>query len=405
MRPRTKDPSLTRIMFIILLLGGIGWGLFRFSQWFNEEYIAGSIEAAAPTTLADAQRRFEEGNTAEARDLLWPVANRLRHDVFTPQALLLLARIDQHTGDTELALNHLKRATYDFPGSAEQPKAAIAYGRLLEEQGNIEEAVAVYEEILRSAPRTLRAPALTGLGRNAEREGSLLAARELYHQAVHEAEWNSESWNEALDALGRTNVELIFSPEPTPESKTYIAQKGDTLTRIGMRLNTTQGLLLRANSITRPETLRVSQQLKYTPKDFRIVIERGALRLFLLDKNGLFKRYSAGLGMKGHETTLGHYKIGSKQKDPTWFRPGMGPVPPGDPRNELGSRWMPMVPAEEDLPTDLGIHGTRKPETVGAYASNGCARLLEEEVQELYDLVVRATPVEVVETFRLEEGQ
>lgn len=84
--------------------------------------------------------------------------------------------------------------------------------------------------------------------------------------------------------------------------------------------------------------------------------------------------------------------------DPTWFKPNAGPIPPGDPRNELGSRWMPLVPEREELPTDLGIHGTIAPETIGEHSSSGCARMHNADVEELYDLVVRSTPVEIVET-------
>ena len=103
--------------------------------------------------------------------------------------------------------------------------------------------------------------------------------------------------------------------------------------------------------------------------------------------------------MPGHETALGKYTIGNKQKDPTWFKPGAGTVTSGDAANELGTRWMPLVPGEPSLPTDLGIHGTIHPETVGEYSSHGCARLTNPEVEELYDLVVRSTPVTIVDKY------
>ena len=98
-----------------------------------------------------------------------------------------------------------------------------------------------------------------------------------------------------------------------------------------------------------------------------------------------------------YETTIGVYGIGNKEKDPVWHKPGFGPIPAGDPGNELGTRWMPMVPVEEGLPTDLGIHGALDPNTVGKYSSHGCARLRMPEVEELYDYIVRSTPVSVVD--------
>src|SRR5690606_13008720 len=149
--------------------------------------------------------------------------------------------------------------------------------------------------------------------------------------------------------------------------------------------------LTRANGITEDSSLQVGQRLKYTPKDFRIVIDRATNRLFVVDSQGIFKMYRVGLGAPGSETTPGSYRIGDKIKDPTWHKPGHGPIPPVDPANELSTRWMQLVPEEEGLPKDLGIHGTLSPESIGLYSSNGCARMLTEEVEELFDVVVRAT--------------
>ncbi len=300
-------------------------------------------------------------------------------------------------GQTEEMLSALKRALTEFPVSPEYPAVATHYAVALENSGRMEEALALYASIRASAPPAYRAGATLGLGRKALRDKNLIEARKLFREAVNEADWDSPAWNDALDALGKVNVRLIFSPEATPESKVYLVEKGDNLTNIGIKLNTTQGLLTRANGITESTQLSIGQSVKYTPKDFRIVVERSACRLFLLDKDGLFKRYFVGLGMPGHETVIGKYTIGNKQKDPTWFKPGGGPVAAGDPMNELGTRWMPLVPSDAGLPTDLGIHGTIAPETIGQYKSHGCPRMLKEDVEELYDLVVRSTPVDIVE--------
>ena len=145
------------------------------------------------------------------------------------------------------------------------------------------------------------------------------AARRLYLQAKEDAEWGSEVWMDAAERIGDMNVTAIFSPAPTPDSKVYRVTSGDTLTTIGMRLNTTQGLLLGANNLASPDRLRLNQNLKYTPKDFEIVIELSTKRLYLLDADGLFNVYSVGLGKPGNDTTQGYYKIGNKEKDPTWY--------------------------------------------------------------------------------------
>jgi len=182
-----------------------------------------------------------------------------------------------------------------------------------------------------------------------------------------------------------------------------MVQQGDSLITIGVKLNTPVGMLCRANQLDENTKLRLNQTLKYTPKDFRLLVERSKCRAFLVDEQGIFKRYKVGLGKPGHETALGFYKIGNKQKNPTWFKPGEGAIPAGDPRNELGTRWMPLVPAEPGLPTDLGLHGTIAPETIGTYSSNGCVRFYPEEVEEIYDLIVRSTPVIIKEEVKFED--
>ena len=394
---KRRDPSLIRIIVAIVLVGAAILGIYRAVRWLGAGVSVGKVEASAPASLEQARQLAGEGKAEEARKILEPIAEKAKDGQVATPALLLLAKLDVEAGDKVAALERLRRAAEDFPGSPEQPRAAAAYAKLLEQENRVDEAVAIYERIRASAPEQFRAPALTGLGRHAERQQKLVDARALYQEAFDSATWNSEEWSEALDALGQANVATIFSPAATADSKTYTLERGDNLTSIGIKLNTTLGLLMRANQIESETTLRVGQTLKWTPKDFRIVIERSTCRLFLLDSNGVFKRYSTGLGMPGHETALGVYKIGNKEKDPTWHKPGEGPIPPGDPRNELGTRWMPFVPVREGLPKDLGIHGTIAPETVGKYSSHGCARLRREDVEELYDLVVRSTPVEVVE--------
>ena len=429
LRPK-KDYTLPKIILIVVVIGGAGYAGLHLARDFKNTYFGQMAQAGAHEDLAKAQDLSAPDSTpedrAQARALLESVAERGQDTPATFDALTLLARMHEQEGKTAEAIDLLGRAYEQFPQHPDHAKAAVAYARLLEQAGRTDQAAQVYLEVCDSAPPELRAPAWTGLGRLAEtaadpeaaaalcREAlggpapggaksapvfGPLIAREFYRRAVAEATWDSGEWGEALDALGRVNGELAFSAAQTPESKRYTIKRGDSITSIGNALNTTQGLLMRANGLDANSTLTVNRQIKYTPKDFRIVIERSKCRLFLVDRDGLFKRYRVGLGQPGHETNLGAYKIGNKQKDPAWYKPGEGHIPAGDPRNELGTRWMPLVPVQEGLPEDLGIHGTISPETIGKYSSRGCARLLPEDVEELYDLVVRSTPVDIVERF------
>jgi len=390
---------LARIIIVLSLICVVLLAGYRFLATRSQD----DAEAAAYSDIEKARDLVSAGDFEAARPLLEKMVGGRNEGTAPPEALMLLADVEAAAGDKEAALLRLEQAARRYEGTRDQSNATLRRAALLEEMGRTDEARALYDDVRRNTPPQVRAVALVGLGKDAERDGDLLKARDQYAQAVRDAKWDSPEWKEALDALGRLNVALIFAPDQTPESKHYEVQRGDSLTSIGIRLNTTQGLLCRANGLDETATLRTGQRLKYTQKDFRIVIERSSRRLFLLDMDGIFRCYPVGLGMPGHETTLGKYKIGTKEKDPVWHKAGSEPIPAGDPRNELGTRWMPLVPIEEGLPTDLGIHGTIAPETIGKYSSHGCARMYREDVEELYDLVVRSTPVEIVEVFELEQ--
>lgn len=399
-KKKKQDPSLTKIIIVLVIIFGAVLLATQLPYAFNTDLVGlgGDREAAAMDHIQSAQNLFEAGDLEAAAQELRPQLEQMEDPVLGPEAYMLMAKIETRNQNTATALEHLERALERFERSPAYPEVMAQYAQLLEEVGRTEEALQQYAQLREQAPPELGVAALVGLGRHAEREGKLFEAREMYREAMLNAPWESDRWDEAADAYGELNTQLIFSSSETPESRTYTIEPGDNLTSIGIKLNTTQGLLIRANNIEDPARIRPNQHLKYTPKDFRIVIERSTCRLYLLDKDGLFKRYQVGLGKPGFETTLGSYTIGNKEVDPTWHKPGAEPIPPGDPENELGSRWMPLVPVEEGLPMDLGIHGTIAPKTIGQYASRGCPRLHNEKVEELYDLVVRSTPVEIVDT-------
>ncbi len=401
--PKTK-PRFRGLRYTLtaVLVAGVVYGAFTVLRPLfrsdNNTPAATPAQGATPTALDDVRAQLQAGDLAKAKELLDPLLQKGADPVAAPQAMLLSAEIALAESNPDAAVQTLTTALEQFAGSADRPQIALRLARVYDAQGKFDEALKLYEDIQQTAPPNVRAGALVGLGQRAERAEDLIAARDLYRRASADADFGSPVWDEAVDAMGRLNVSLIFAPRETPESRYYSIEPGDNMTNIGMKLNTTQGLLFNANGITDATQLRVGQRLKYTPKDFRVIVERSRCRLFLLDKDGLFKRYRVGLGKPGYETTLGKYTVGNKQKDPTWFRPGGSPVPPLDPENELGTRWMPLVPADPGLPTDLGIHGTIAPETIGTYSSRGCPRLVKEEVEELFDLIVRSTPVEIVET-------
>jgi len=403
---KNSDRTLLRIFIGVMLLLIAGYIIYRFlytsSNLISKEKI---VEKLLPTSstektenaLEQFKKMFEEGRFEDLRSELKNYVKKEKQVENLVEAYLLWIELELKNEKTNDAFTVAEEALQKCENSTRIPYLKYRYAQLAEAIGKKDVARSIYQDIIDRASRGNRVYGYLGLARIEEQGNEKIKARDLAQKAVIDAEWNSDIWNESLELLGKLNVELIFSSTPTPESKVYTVQQGDSLISIGAKLNTPVGMLSRANQLDENTRLRLNQTLKYTPKDFRLLVERSKCRAFLVDEQGIFKRYKVGLGKPGHETSLGSYKIGNKQKNPTWFKPGEGPIPAGDPRNELGTRWMPLVPSEPGLPTDLGLHGTIAPETIGTYSSNGCVRFYPEEVEEIYDLIVRSTPVIIKE--------
>jgi len=77
-------------------------------------------------------------------------------------------------------------------------------------------------------------------------------------------------------------------------------------------------------------------------------------------------------------------------EDPVWYKEG-AIVPAESPENILGSRWLGL--SEKGY----GIHGTVDPDSVGQQATQGCVRMLNADVEELYAIIPVGTQVTTVE--------
>lgn len=115
-----------------------------------------------------------------------------------------------------------------------------------------------------------------------------------------------------------------------------------------------------------------------------------ASRMLILYENGKKVRmYHIGVGTTSTPTPPGFYKVQTKEVNPTWIDPGDTTIQiPSGPDNPLGYRWI-------GFSGNYGIHGTNAPWSVGYYVSNGCIRMREPDVEELYNLVSIGTPVTV----------
>lgn len=119
-----------------------------------------------------------------------------------------------------------------------------------------------------------------------------------------------------------------------------------------------------------------------------IVINLPSRTLELYSSNSLIKVYPIAVGKPSTPSPLGNFQIIDKEVDPWWFPPRTGQAIPSGPDNPLGYRWMGFA-------SMYGIHGTNAPWAIGLAVSNGCIRMHEENVEELFEVVYYGTPVQV----------
>ena len=128
---------------------------------------------------------------------------------------------------------------------------------------------------------------------------------------------------------------------------------------------------------------------KPSKSEKKIVINSASRLLTLYEGDKKISMYPLGLGKVSTPTPTGYYKILEKAINPSWIDPSDPEYEiPSGPSNPLGYRWM-------QIHGNYGIHGTNRPDSIGYYVSNGCIRMLEKDVEELYDKVEVNTPVEI----------
>ncbi|MBQ6297281.1 MAG: L,D-transpeptidase family protein [Selenomonadaceae bacterium] len=121
----------------------------------------------------------------------------------------------------------------------------------------------------------------------------------------------------------------------------------------------------------------------------KILINSASRLMLFYDGDTKLAVYHLGLGKVETPTPTGYYKINSKEINPPWIDPNDPEYEvPSGPDNPLGYRWM-------EFSGNYGIHGTNRPESIGGYVSNGCIRMNERDVEELFDAVEVGTPVEI----------
>jgi len=170
----------------------------------------------------------------------------------------------------------------------------------------------------------------------------------------------------------------------------YTVLPRENFTRIAKKFGMSVEQIKIANGRSK-DFLREGERIHILRKMPFLIVSKGALTLELHFDGKLLKTYRVGIG-KDDLTPAGSFTVAEKQKDPVWYRPGRTPIPNKDPGNILGSRWMTLV-SGDGVRRGYGIHGTTVPSSVPGRRSKGCIRMLNADVEELFEWVPSGTQV------------
>lgn len=102
----------------------------------------------------------------------------------------------------------------------------------------------------------------------------------------------------------------------------------------------------------------------------------------LIEEGQVIAKYPVAVGTSETPTPLGEWRV--VQKCLNWG-------------NGFGTRWMGL-----NVPWGIfGIHGTDKPYSIGSYASHGCIRMFNRDVEKLYPQVPLGITVRIVENGKM----
>ncbi len=232
-----------------------------------------------------------------------------------------------------------------------------------------------------------------------------VAARMLMSDALRERGLDETGRSQLRARLTQLNQDLLFSSKVVkgdPMAETYAIAPGDRLSKLPEKLGlaTDWRLIQRVNGIADPNKIQLGQKLKLVRGPFHAVVDKSDYRLDVYagppedEASWLYIRsFRVGLGEPIESPTpTGSFvvKRNSKLINPHWVNPRTGQkYDKDDPENPIGERWIGIEGLGADAnTTGYGLHGTIDPSSIGQQKSMGCVRLLDEDVNLVYELLV-----------------
>lgn len=255
---------------------------------------------------------------------------------------------------------------------------AVGFGQVVSEANNV------------AGPRVL---ALLKDAEQCVSEGKIVAARNTLNDVLNMAMEDSlrQQVKQQLQALAN---DWLFSRTVQFGDNlctNYKVESGDLLSGIAAKHKVPYKFLMKINNITSEKSLRAGQIIKVVNGPFHAVAYLSSYTMDLYLQNIYVKSYKVGIGRVDKPTPIGLWraKVGGKLIKPVWTDPESGRTyKSDDPDYPLGSGWIALegLDSRTQNISGIAIHGTKDEASIGTKSSQGCIRLYNGELTELYDM-------------------
>ncbi len=346
-----------------------------------------SIETLEGSQPSDALEFYQKGNFSRAMELFTKDFEGKKQEEEKAYSLAYMAKCLEYMGNKEKAKETWQLLLGQYPKSPYCGDAQYYLSDFtettLQNQKMLSEASLHAEKSLGGKKAALK------MAQFSVSQANKLDTWRYYSYAMKASLSNAER-KEIQKILDPIVADMLTSPEATG-CLVYKVVQGDNLTRIA-RKNKSSVEMMRYINKLKSDAINIGRELKVIGGLPYIEVYKNSYFLVVYLPNHLYlKSYEIGLG-KDNKTPPGVFSIKTKQKNPDWYTEENGKIlkiPFNDPRNTLGTRWMGF--SHEGF----GIHGTKEPESIGKSMSNGCVRMKNEEVEQLFEIVGLGTQVTI----------
>ena len=158
---------------------------------------------------------------------------------------------------------------------------------------------------------------------------------------------------------------------------------------------------IKENGIYIPEQVLVIKEGTNIPEGNWLIINKSNNTLYHMKGKEVLGKYHVATGKDASYTPEGKFSIVIKLVNPAWGGAGRyKPIAGGAPNNPLGKRWLGLSIGGGGT---YGIHGNADFNSIGKYASLGCIRMYNDEVEALFDKISKGTEVWIGRTEKLQE--